>query len=131
MTRRSARAARCSRAGNVSASRWHARLFGEPKLIVLDEPNANLDAAGEAALLAALQDLKARGVTVVVVTHNPTLMSSFDKLLLLKNGSLELFGPTAAVLGAHPYRDLAESSHSIPPRTRKRSHDPAKVTSHR
>jgi PrtD family type I secretion system ABC transporter len=73
-------------------------LFGEPKLIVLDEPNANLDSAGEAALLAALQDLKARGVTVVVVTHNPTLMSSLDKLLLLKNGALELFGPTAAVL---------------------------------
>jgi PrtD family type I secretion system ABC transporter len=73
-------------------------MFGEPTLIVLDEPNANLDAAGEAALLAALQDLKACGVTVVIVTHSPTLMSSLDKLLLLKNGSLELFGPTAAVL---------------------------------
>jgi ABC-type protease/lipase transport system fused ATPase/permease subunit len=73
-------------------------MFGEPRLIVLDEPNANLDAAGEAALLAALQDLKARSVTVVMVTHSPTLMSALDKVLLLKNGNLEMFGPTAAVL---------------------------------
>ncbi len=73
-------------------------LYGEPRLVVLDEPNANLDTAGEAALLAALAELKARGVTVIMVSHSPTLMSALDKLALLKNGALELFGPSAAVL---------------------------------
>ena len=51
-------------------------LYGEPRLIVLDEPNANLDTAGEAALLAALTELKARGVTVIMVTHSPMLMAA-------------------------------------------------------
>ena len=65
---------------------------------MLDEPDANLDAAGEAALLAALADMKSRGVTVVVVSHNPALMSAVDRILLLKSGALEMFGPAAAVL---------------------------------
>jgi ABC-type protease/lipase transport system fused ATPase/permease subunit len=73
-------------------------LYGDPRLLVLDEPSANLDTVGEAALVAALADLKARGVTVIVVTHSTTLMAALDKLALLKNGSLEMFGPTAAVL---------------------------------
>ena len=50
-------------------------LYGDPRLVVLDEPNANLDAEGEAALLAALAALKARGTTVVVVGHGPALMA--------------------------------------------------------
>ena len=73
-------------------------LYGEPRLVVLDEPNANLDAAGEAALLACLAELKARGVTVIVVTHSAALMAALDKLALLKNGTLEAFGPSAAVM---------------------------------
>ena len=73
-------------------------LYGEPRLVVLDEPNANLDPAGEAALLDALAELKARRVTVIMVTHSPALMAALDKLAVLKNGALELFGPSAAVL---------------------------------
>lgn len=73
-------------------------LYGSPKLVVLDEPDANLDLAGQAALVAALEDLKARGVTVIVVTHNATLTTALDKLLLLKNGALEMLGPSAAVM---------------------------------
>jgi PrtD family type I secretion system ABC transporter len=73
-------------------------LFGDPQVVVLDEPNANLDTAGEAALLEALADLKARKVTVIMVSHNPALMAALDKLLVLKNGALDLFGPSAAVL---------------------------------
>jgi PrtD family type I secretion system ABC transporter len=73
-------------------------LFGSPKLVVLDEPDANLDLAGQAALLGALADLKSKGVTVIVVTHNPTLTTALDKLLLLKDGALDMFGPSAAVM---------------------------------
>jgi ABC-type protease/lipase transport system fused ATPase/permease subunit len=84
-------------------------LYGDPRLVVLDEPNANLDAAGEAALLATLADLKSSGVTVVMVTHDPAFTASLDKLAVLKNGALEMFGPSAAVLarmhgGAQPAR---------------------------
>ena len=73
-------------------------LFGDPRLVVLDEPDANLDTAGEAALLAAIADMKSRGATVVVVSHNPVLMAAVDRILLLKNGALDMFGPAAAVL---------------------------------
>jgi PrtD family type I secretion system ABC transporter len=73
-------------------------LYGEPRLIVLDEPSAHLDAAGEGALLAALAELKSRGVTVIMVTHSTTFMAALDKLALLKSGTLEMFGPSATVL---------------------------------
>jgi PrtD family type I secretion system ABC transporter len=73
-------------------------LYGDPRVVVLDEPNANLDAAGEAALLAALADLKARKVTVILVSHQLALMAALDKVLVLKNGALDLFGPSAPVL---------------------------------
>jgi PrtD family type I secretion system ABC transporter len=72
-------------------------LYGEPRLVILDEPNANLDTAGEGALVAALTKLKARGVTIVMATHNPALMAVLDKLLVMKNGALEMFGSSAAV----------------------------------
>ncbi|MGH8189751.1 MAG: type I secretion system permease/ATPase, partial [Steroidobacteraceae bacterium] len=73
-------------------------LYGDPRFVVLDEPSANLDATGEAALLAALAELKNRGVTVVVATHSAALMAELDKLLLLKSGAMEMLGPSAAVL---------------------------------
>jgi PrtD family type I secretion system ABC transporter len=73
-------------------------LYGDPQLVVLDEPAANLDLAGQTALLEALADLKARAVTVVMIGHDPALMAALDKLLVLRNGALEMFGPSAAVL---------------------------------
>jgi PrtD family type I secretion system ABC transporter len=73
-------------------------LYGNPRLVVLDEPNANLDAEGEVALMAALAELKARGVTLIMVGHRQKLMAQLDKLAVLKDGALEAFGPTAAVL---------------------------------
>ena len=72
-------------------------LYGEPRVVMLDEPNANLDLAGEAALTAALAELKTRGVTVIMIAHNPALTAALDKLLVLRNGALEMFGPSAAV----------------------------------
>jgi PrtD family type I secretion system ABC transporter len=73
-------------------------LYGEPRLLVLDEPNANLDEEGDAALGAALVELKARGVTVVIVTHRRTLTSRLDRIAVLRNGKIETFGHTATVL---------------------------------
>ena len=73
-------------------------VFGEPRIVVLDEPDANLDTAGEVALLAAMADMKARGTTVILVSHNPALMAAVDRILVLKNGAMEMFGPTTAVL---------------------------------
>ena len=73
-------------------------LYGNPRLVVLDEPNANLDGDGERALAAALAELKQRGVTVVLVGHRPALMSALDRLAVLNEGTLEAFGPASAVL---------------------------------
>lgn len=73
-------------------------LFGNPKLLVLDEPNSNLDAEGEANLLLTLQDLHQAKVTVVLVTHKPAVLKQMDKLLVMKEGRMELFGPCEEVL---------------------------------
>jgi len=73
-------------------------LYGDPKLVVLDEPNANLDAEGDQALRAALQTLKARGTTVIVVGHRPALMASLDKIAVLKDGAVVAFAAAAALL---------------------------------
>lgn len=73
-------------------------LYDNPRLIVLDEPNANLDAEGEQALLQTLLDLKNLGSTVIMVTHKPALVASMDYLLVLREGRVELLGPRDEVL---------------------------------
>jgi len=73
-------------------------LYGEPRLVVLDEPNANLDADGDDGLLRALQGMKQAGVTVVIVAHRPSLLAGVDKLLVLKDGVMELYGPRAEIM---------------------------------
>jgi PrtD family type I secretion system ABC transporter len=73
-------------------------LFGNPRLVILDEPNAALDASGEQALLAAMQDLKRAGVTLIVVSHRPSMLEQVDKLLLLNAGQVERFGPRAGIM---------------------------------
>lgn len=74
-------------------------VYGRPKLIVLDEPNANLDQAGESALASAIRDLKAAGSTIVMVGHRPSTLAEATKILLLKDGAVQLFGPREQVLG--------------------------------
>ncbi len=66
-------------------------LFGKPRLVVLDEPNASLDSEGEEALLRCVQRLRAERVTLVVVTHRPALIASLDKVLVLRDGAVEMF----------------------------------------
>jgi ATP-binding cassette subfamily C protein EexD len=67
-------------------------LYGEPKLIVLDEPNSNLDQAGEAALMVTLANLKKKGASVIIITHRPNILSLTDKIAMLVNGQLAFYG---------------------------------------
>jgi PrtD family type I secretion system ABC transporter len=73
-------------------------MLRNPAFVVLDEPNANLDQQGEEALLAALRAMKSRNETVVVVSHKPSILQSADKILVLRDGRVDLFGPRAAVM---------------------------------
>jgi len=73
-------------------------LYRNPRLVVLDEPNANLDAEGDLALASTIQALKQRGTTLVIAGHRPSLMAQLDKLALLRDGRLEAFGHNDAVL---------------------------------
>jgi ATP-binding cassette subfamily C protein/ATP-binding cassette subfamily C protein EexD len=92
-------------------------LYGSPRLIVLDEPNSNLDGEGEAALARAVEHLKAGGATVVLVSHRPALVHHVDKVLLLKDGVAEMFGPRAQVLQrvmrpVRPAMELVAGAHA-------------------
>ena len=73
-------------------------VFGAPKLVVLDEPSANLDAAAERALGSAVQSLKQHGATVVLVSHRPAILGLADKVLRLAHGRIERYGPRQEVL---------------------------------
>jgi ATP-binding cassette subfamily C protein/ATP-binding cassette subfamily C protein EexD len=93
-------------------------MFGRPKFVVLDEPNSNLDGDSEAALTRALERLKAQGTTVVLVSHRPSLVQGVDKVLLLKDGAIEMFGPRAEVMKRlmQPSPRPAEVATAAPPR---------------
>jgi ATP-binding cassette subfamily C exporter for protease/lipase len=75
-------------------------MYGDPALLVLDEPNSNLDDVGEAALLSAVTDLRQRGKTIVMITHRPNVVQVTTKLLLMRDGTVHMFGPTNQVLAA-------------------------------
>jgi ATP-binding cassette, subfamily C, type I secretion system permease/ATPase len=86
-------------------------LYGDPRLVVLDEPNANLDQAGESALATAIHDLKKRNVATIIVGHRPSTLAQAEKILLLREGRVELFGPRDAEL----QKLRAASSRSVVP----------------
>ena len=67
-------------------------MFGDPCLIVLDEPNSNLDAQGDKALNAAIQYMRGQNKTVIIVSHRPTAMAAVNKVLVLRGGQQEKFG---------------------------------------
>lgn len=75
-------------------------MYGDPSLIVLDEPNSNLDDVGEQALVAAVLDMRRRGKTIVLITHRTNIIGAANKLLLLRDGVAQMFGPTDQVLNA-------------------------------
>ena len=78
-------------------------VYGNPKILVLDEPNASLDTAGEQALAEALVKLKQAGKTTIIITHNPNFLKHVDKLLVMQNGEAAAFGPKELVLAQIPH----------------------------
>lgn len=84
-------------------------LFGDPVLIVLDEPNAHLDTEGEQALARTLQALKERRRAIVLVSHRGSTLALSDKIMLLRNGTVEVFGPAAEVIAK-----LQKATASVP-----------------
>lgn len=93
-------------AGNLLSGGQRQRIglaravYGDPVLVVLDEPNANLDDVGEAALVRTVLQLKARGCTVFLITHRPGIVGVADRLLILQNGQVQADGPREAVVAA-------------------------------
>lgn len=93
-------------------------IFGRPSLIVLDEPNANLDSAGEEALLAAVQRLKSMRTTIVIISHKLNILSAVDQILVMADGANKAYGPRDAVLQSliQP-RVVANSGSNVPTTT--------------
>ena len=73
-------------------------VYGHPKLVILDEPNSNLDDAGEVALAHAIASLKTKKTTIIIVTHRHNVLGQLGKLLLLQDGLVALYGGRDAVL---------------------------------
>lgn len=73
-------------------------VYGNPSLVVLDEPSSNLDADGDAALADCIMQLKKRGTTVVIISHRPVTIGVVDKILVLREGAAEMFGPRSEIL---------------------------------
>ena len=94
-------------------------LYGDPFLVVLDEPNSNLDSEGDEALSRAIMSVRARGGIVVVIAHRPSAIAGVDLLLMMNQGRAQAFGPKDEVLarvlqqreqaGARPLRAVAET----------------------
>ena len=88
-------------------------IYGNPAFVVLDEPNSSLDEEGDAALAGAIAALKARGTTFVVMTHRTSVLAVADKMLVLRDGQMQAFGPRDDVLAA--LHKAAQQSQQQPP----------------
>ena len=88
-------------------------LYGDPFLVVLDEPNSNLDAEGDEALSRAIMGVRARGGVVVVVAHRPSAIAGVDLLLMMNQGRVQAFGPKDEVLSRVLQRDGAAASRAL------------------
>jgi ATP-binding cassette subfamily C protein len=75
-------------------------VYGKPRLIVLDEPNSNLDTDGERALVRAIETLRADGAIIILIAHRPSIMQAADKLMVLQEGRISQFGPRTSVVSA-------------------------------
>jgi len=100
-------------------------MYDDPSLIVLDEPNSNLDDVGEAALLAAVADLRQRGKTIVLITHRTNVIGVTTELLLLRDGALQMYGPSAEVLA-----EISKLNQEYVQAANKKNKHPDMSTSH-
>jgi ABC-type protease/lipase transport system fused ATPase/permease subunit len=91
-------------------------MYGDPALLIMDEPNANLDADGEAALVQAVANARKRGATVIVVAHRPSALAAIDTLLMLKDGKQVAFGPKEEVLAKVLQNGPSQSERRAPAR---------------
>lgn len=73
-------------------------LFGDPRLLVLDEPNSNLDPDGERALVSAIQEAKGCGTTIIMIAHRPTVLALADRLMVVRDGMIEMIGEREAIM---------------------------------
>ena len=96
-------------------------VYGMPKYVVMDEPNANLDEVGESALVQAVNYLKSQGSTVIITTHRPRLIGAVDNLLVLRNGAQVGFGPADDMINA--VRNLQVVSQTTPKDNQQDSED--------
>ncbi len=103
--------------------------FGAPKLLVLDEPNANLDVAGEQALRTALKQAKAHGITVVLITQRLAILHAVDKVMVLQDGRVTGFAPTSEIMPQLVSREKAADTRTAPkpPKTIKAGHSGARA----
>lgn len=92
-------------------------LFGNPSLIILDEPNANLDSEGEEALFQTIGDLKAQGRAIIFVSHKMSLVSLAERALILADGRMRSFGPTQELLKVKPALKPIQSAEAGPARS--------------
>ena len=90
-------------------------LYGDPRFVVLDEPNSNLDTGGEEALVVTLGELKRRSVTVVIVAHRPNILAAIDKMLVLNQGAVESYGPRAEVMQRYTVRQARPQQANVVP----------------
>jgi PrtD family type I secretion system ABC transporter len=73
-------------------------MFGKPALLVLDEPNSNLDTEGEQSLINTLAEFKSAGTTLVIIAHRPSVLAMVDKIMMIRDGQVEMMGPRTEVL---------------------------------
>ena len=73
-------------------------IYGSPRLIVLDEPNSNLDDVGERALAVALQKIKETGATVFIISHRPSILSRLDRIMVMAGGTITMYGAREQVI---------------------------------
>ena len=85
-------------------------LYNSPRLLILDEPNSNLDQTGERALRDAIVEAKKEGTTVVLIAHRPSIIQVVDKLLVLKDGAVEQFGPRTDIIKSVTPGDTAPAA---------------------
>ncbi len=100
-------------------------VYGSPFVVVLDEPNSNLDGEGEAALTAAIEGIKGRGGIVVVIAHRPSALAAVDLVAVIQNGKLSAFGPKEEIIGNAARREAPAAE---PPRKETHARVSARVS---